>query len=141
MWILHEGTLSLPWVQDTPTSMSARTLDKDAGGQALRCVVTRRPKARKKWAARHNSLISAETWRLVDERVSARQEPGRDQQRLRRRGCDILAALKEYRRRWEATTGEDVEILLSGDNPLPRKAWVRMQECYKELADHTPPPA
>ena len=31
-----------------------------------------------KWTARHNSWISAETWRLVNKRVSTRQEPGKD---------------------------------------------------------------
>ena len=35
-----------------------------------------------KWMARHNSWISVETWRLVNERVSTRREPGWDQRRL-----------------------------------------------------------
>ena len=31
-----------------------------------------------KQTARHNTWISAETWRLVDERFSMQQEPGQD---------------------------------------------------------------
>ena len=42
-----------------------------------------------KQAACHNSWILAETWRLVDEKVSARWEPGRDERRLRRMVRDI----------------------------------------------------
>ena len=52
--------------------------------------------------------ILAETWRLVDERVSARQEPGRDHRRLRRLGQSIRAYLKEDRIRRVVTVLEDV---------------------------------
>ena len=48
-------------------------------------------------AERHNSWILAETWRLVDERVSARREPRWDHRRLRWMGWAIRVVLKEDR--------------------------------------------
>ena len=65
-----------------------------------------------------------EMWRLVNKRVSTRREPGQEQRRLRRLGRAIQAALKEDRRRREATEVEnvDVEGLLGRDPPLPHKA-------------------
>ena len=65
------------------------------------------PKTDKRTAL-HNSWISAETWRLVDERVSTRREPGRNQRRLQRLGRDIRELLKEDRRRRAKTAGEEV---------------------------------
>ena len=56
-------------------------------------------------------------------------------------GWDIRASLKEYRRRWETTAGEEVERLLNGDPPLPCKAWRRMWRWYIRAVDHAPPPA
>ena len=72
-----------------------------------------------KWAARHNTWISEVMWILVDDRVSGRQEPGRDQMQIRRLGWAIREALKEDRQRRAETAGEDVERLLTGDPPLP----------------------
>ena len=40
-----------------------------------------------------------------------------------------------------ATTGEDVEILLNGDPPLPHKAWRMMRGWRRAAVDHAPPPA
>ena len=68
--------------------------------------------------AHHNLWILEETWRLVDKRFSARQEPGWDQTRLRRMRRAISAALNEYRRRQVETAGEDIKWLLFG-NPSP----------------------
>ena len=45
-------------------------------------------------SAFHNALIYESTWRLVDKRVSTRQEPGRDQAQIRRLGQEIMAAQK-----------------------------------------------
>ena len=39
------------------------------------------------------------------------------------------------------TVGEDVEILLTRNPPLPHKAWRQMLGWYQELVDHAPPPA
>ena len=71
--------------------------------------------------ARHNSWISAETWRLVNKRVSTRREPGRDQRRLRRFWRAIRDSLKEDRRQRVNTEGEAVESLLTGDPPSHTK--------------------
>ena len=82
-----------------------------------------------KQVAHHNSWILMEMWRLVNKRVSTRREPGQEQRRLRRLGRAIQAALKEDRRRREATEVEnvDVEGLLGRDPPLPHKAWSSMR--------------
>ena len=61
-----------------------------------------------KRVARHNSWILEETWRLIDKRVSARWEPGRDQRRLRWLGRAMREALKENMRQRALTVGEDV---------------------------------
>ena len=74
----------------------------------------------KKWAAHHNAWISEATWILLDERVSARQETGRDQARNRKLGWEIQAELKEDRQRRDEMVGEEVEQLLTGDPPFPR---------------------
>ena len=50
-----------------------------------------------KQAPHQKSWISADTWRLVNKRVSTRRESGRDQRRLRKSGRTIQASLKEYR--------------------------------------------
>ena len=39
------------------------------------------------------------------------------------------------------TVGEDVERLLTGTPPIPRKAWRRMRGWYREEVDHALPPA
>ena len=79
------------------------------------------PKTEKR-SAHHNLWISAELWRLIENRVSTRREPGRDQQRLRQLGHAIPASLKEERR-WRVTTaGEAVESLLTRDSPLQRES-------------------
>ena len=72
-----------------------------------------------KRAARHNAWISEVTWRLINETVSARREPGIYQALIRQMGRAIRAELKDERRRWADTAGDDVERLLTGDPPLP----------------------
>ena len=61
-----------------------------------------------KQSEHHNSWISADTWRLFNELVSTRREPGRDQQRLSRLGRAIRDSLKKYRQRRVTTAGEEV---------------------------------
>ena len=80
-------------------------------------------------------------WIIVDERVSTRQEPKRDQERIRRMRWAIRATLKTDMRRREETAGEYVEQLLTGDPPLPLESWRRMRGWYRAAVDHTPPPA
>ena len=94
-----------------------------------------------KLAVRHNVWTMEETWRLVEERFSTRWEPGRDQRRLWRLIISIKELLKENRRQWMETEGEDVKRLLSGGPPLPQEAWRRIKGCYREAVNHNPPPA
>ena len=58
-----------------------------------------------------NTWISEETWKLVDERVSARRVP-RVLTRLRRLGRAMKASLKGDRRRRVEEAGKAVEALL-----------------------------
>ena len=61
-----------------------------------------KPQARER---RNNGRISEDTWRLVDERVSARQNPEKYQTRIRRMIRAITASLKGDRRRRVETAG------------------------------------
>ena len=70
---------------------------------------------------RKNNWISEETWRLIDERVSARQKK-KDQLRIRRLSRAIAASLKGDRKRRVETEGEEVETLLGEDLPIPQEA-------------------
>ena len=63
------------------------------------------PKA-KAQEARRNTLISKETWRLVDERVSARQDSEKGQALNRRLGRAIKASLAADQRRRADEAGE-----------------------------------
>ena len=103
----------------------------------LRCAV---PKPDKR-IAHHKSWISTETWRLVNERVSTRRDPGRYQRRLRRLGRAIRALIKEDRRRRVTKEGEEVERLMTGYPPLPHRYWRRMRGCYREAVYHAPLPS
>ena len=78
------------------------------------------PKPNKRSACR-NLWISAEMWRLVNERVSTRRDPGQDQQRLRRLGQDIRDSFKEEWQRRVRTAGEAVDSLLTGTPPSHAK--------------------
>ena len=63
------------------------------------------------------------TWRLVDERVSARQDPTKDQALIRRLGRAIAEILNGDRRQREEEAGKEVETLLGSDPPLHRESW------------------
>ena len=71
----------LPRAQDAHTATSARPSDEDAA-DTIFAELRRAVLNPDKRAARHDLWISAETWILVDERVSARQETGREQRRI-----------------------------------------------------------
>ena len=89
---------------------------------------------------RNNGWISEDTWRLVDERVSARRKT-RDQLRIRRLSRAIAASLKGDRRRRVETAAEEVKALLGADPPMPWEAWKRLKGCYKSAVDRALPPA
>ena len=91
--------------------------------------------------ARRNEWISTETWRLVNERVSARRDPAKGQAIKIRLGRDIKASLAVYRRRRADEAGADVEALVGVDPPLIQEAWPRIQGWYKDVLDCAPPPA
>ena len=80
-----------------------------------------------------NAWISDETWKLVDERVSARRGP-RVQARLRRLGRAIKASLKGDRRRRVEEAEKAVEALLGEDPPNAKEAWRRMKGWYQVAA-------
>ena len=91
--------------------------------------------------ARQNKWISAETWRLVDKRVSARRDPEKGQALTRRLGRAIKASLAVDRIRRADEAGEEVEALVGADPPLIQEACHRIQGWYKSEVDHAPPPA
>ena len=74
-----------------------------------------KPLARK---ARKNAWILAATWRLVDERVSARLDISKDQALIWRLGRAIKARLWEDRQRWAEEAGVEVEKLMGSEPPL-----------------------
>ena len=103
---------------------------------ALRRAVLK-PHARER---RMNNWISEETWRLIDERVSARRGT-RVQARIWRLIRAIVASLKGDRKRRVETVGEEVETLLGADPPNPREARRRLKGWYKAAVNRAPPPA
>ena len=84
--------------------------------------------------------ISDKTWRLADERVSARRGT-RVRARLRRLGRAFRASLKGDRRRRVEDAGKDLEALLGEDPPNAKEAWRRMKGWYRATANRGPPPA
>ena len=97
-----------------------------------------KPHARKR---RKNGWILEDTWRLVDERVSAQRNPARDQTSIWRLSRAIVASLKGDRRQRVKTTGAEVEHLLGADPTMPREALQRLKVWYKAVFDPAPPPA
>ena len=87
-----------------------------------------------------NVWISEETWRLADERVSARRGT-RVWARLRRLGQSVRASLKGDRRRRMEEAGKDVEALLGEDPPNVKETWRRMKGWYRAAENKCPPPA
>ena len=91
--------------------------------------------------ARRNAWISEETWRLVDERVSARRYPRYRQAFKRKLGRAVKASLVAVRKRRADEAGEEVEALVKADPPLIQEAWYHIQGWYKATVDRAPPPA
>ena len=87
-----------------------------------------------------NAWISDDTWRLADERVSARRGT-RVRARLRRLGRAVRARLKGDRRRRVEDAGKDVDALLGEDPPNAKEVWRRMKGWYRAAAYRGPPPA
>ena len=75
--------------------------------------------------ARKNGWILAATWRLVNERVSARRDPAKDQSLIRRMGHAIKPSMSTDRRRREEEAGVEVEVLLGAEPTLIQEAWQR----------------
>ena len=74
-----------------PLRTPTEPMREDDTFAALRMAVrTARPRE-----VRRNNWISTEMWRLVNERVSARQDPAKGQALKRRLGCAISASLAE----------------------------------------------
>ena len=68
--------------------------------------------------ARRNALISAETWRLVDERVATRRDPRYCQADRRTLGRKIGRSLARDRKRRTEEAGAAVEALMKAEPPL-----------------------
>ena len=81
----------------------------------------------------------ADTWRLVDERVSMIRVTSRDQALIQRLGRAINAILKRNRRRRTEEAGEDIEKLLGVEPPLHKESWHQMKGWYKAVVNHVPP--
>ena len=81
---------------------------------ALRRAVLK-ARLREAW---RNEWISTETWRLVNEIVSTRQDPAKGQAIKRRLGRAIKVSLAADRRRRADEAGAEVEALVGADPPL-----------------------
>ena len=91
--------------------------------------------------ARQNAWISESTWRLIDERVSARRDPRYGQAYRRRLGKAVQKSLATDRRRRADEVGAEVEALVKADPPPIQEALYRLQGWYKAAVDRAPPPA
>ena len=87
-----------------------------------------------------NAWILEETWRLIDERVSARREAG-VHTRIQRLGRAIRSSLQGDRKRRVEAAGQEVETLLVEDPPNPKEVWRRLKGWYKAVVNRAPPPA
>ena len=84
------------------------------------------PQARVREASK-NEWILKETWRLVDERVSALWDPEKGQTIRRRLERAINASLMEDRKRRAEEAGAEVEALVGANAPLIQEAWHRIK--------------
>ena len=91
--------------------------------------------------ARKNAWISEATWRIVDERVSARRDTTKYHYLIPRLGRAIVESLKVNRRRRAEEAGAEVEALLGLDPPLHQEAWHRIKGWYRAAVDGAMPPA
>ena len=112
------------------------TIEDDVFAALRRAV----PKARAR-EARQNEWISTETWRLVDERVSARRDPEKGHAIKRRLGRAIKMILENDRRHRADEAGEEVEALVGSDPPIIKEDWHSIQGWYKSTVNRALPPA
>ena len=77
-------------------------------------------------------------WRIVDERVSARKDPAKDQSLMHSFGHTIVVILKGDRRRREEEAGAEVDTLLGLDPPLYQEAWHWLKGWYWTSVDLSP---
>ena len=80
-------------------------------------------------------------WKLVNERVSARRDPAKDQSLICRLGRAIAASLNGDRRRQAEEAGAEVGVLLGSDPQLHWEAWHCIKGWYRATVDHALPPA
>ena len=91
--------------------------------------------------ARKNAWILEATWRLVDERVSTRQDIVKYQSLIWRLVHVIAASFKRDRQRQAEESGADMEALLGSDTALNREAWHHIKGWYQATVNRAPPPA
>ena len=120
---LTEHNIYLGGRKKWPLRPPTKPIWEDKAFAALRRAF---PKAKVR-EARRNAWISAETWRIVDERVSARQDPVKGQTLKRRLGRAIKARLAADQRRRADEAGGEVEALVGADPPLIQESWHRIQ--------------
>ena len=99
--------------------------EADMGGKKFAALRRAVPKVQPR-AARQNVWILEETWRLVDERASARRDPRKGQALKRRLGRAIKAGLVADRKRRAEEAGEEVEAMVGAYPPLIQEAWHRI---------------
>ena len=97
-----------------------------------------KPQARE---ARKNAWILATTWRLVNNRVSARRGTTKDQDLIWKLGRAIRKGLRKERKRRAEEAGAEGEALLGSEPPLHWEDWHRIKGWYKATVDRAPPPA
>ena len=91
--------------------------------------------------ARQNAWILEATCRLINERVSARQDTRYGWALERRLKKEVKKILAIDRRQRADEAGAEVEALMKADPPLIQEVWYRHQGWYKAAFDRTPPPA
>ena len=101
---LTEHKIYLGGWKKLPLRPPTKPTREDNAFTALRRAV---PKAKAREAIR-KEWISAETWRLVNERVSALRDPAKDQALIWRLGRAIVVSLKGNRRLQAEEEGKEV---------------------------------
>ena len=88
-----------------------------------------------------NAWILAAAWRFVNERVSTRRDPTRDQALIWRLGRASNSSLREDMHRRTENVEEEVDKLLGTDPPLHQESWHQVKGWYQAAVTHMPPPA
>ena len=133
-----EGALQVPRGAQALPLRPPTTQTREEGIFANLRRAVPKPLARE---ARKNAWILAATWRLVDERVSARRDIAKDQGLIWRLERAIKESLREDRQRRAEEAGAELETLMGSDPPLHREDWQRIKGWYKAVVNCAPPPA